>query len=352
MKKPPLLIRIRKKKIANNAAVTKTKDDDDGRKYFYSIRKDSFEELYENESLKDWTASCVVVCLVGVVYLNGVIQFARANVLAEAIIAFFFPFLGWIFYSTRQPHQFENASYRQKELIIIESIFNLLVVFLKYNLKFGFLENKNVADSLFVLFFSLQTFGFLRSEARSKRPICFLRSITLFIGIILQFLLGKANIDNNSVGSKSMESLITSDGRFLVFGFDAPNNLKLHYGFWLLGVLYIDYSHMLPHAALHLLHFCSYVLAVLSGEFWHVRLLTASHLFVIDAVLWLRAGITVAETPIARIPKAVLNLYAKYLPFVNLFSLFGCLACVLTSFYCGEEKILCTSVNIFPKALV
>lgn len=333
----------RKKKIINNdhhdddvAAITKTKDDG---KYFYSIRKDSFEELYENESIKDWLASCVVVCLVGVVYLNGVIQFARASVLAEAIIAFFFPLLGWVFYSTRQPDQLENASNRQKELIIIESIFNLLVVFLKCNQLSGFqfVQDKSVADSLFVLFFSLQTFGFLRSEARGKRPICFLRSVTLFIGILLQF-------SSNSNKQLTIKALHSSDGRFLVFGFDAPSNLKLHYGFWLLGVLYVDYSHMLPHAALHLLHFCSFLLAVLSGEFWHVRLLTASHLFVIDAVLWLRAGITVAETPIARIPKVVLKLYATYLPFVNLFSLFGCLACVITSLSCGEERMLCTSM--------
>ena len=68
--------------------------------------------------------------------------------------------------------------------------------------------------------------------------------------------------------SNRTANAMDKDGRFLVFGEDAPANVMLHYGFWLLGVLYVDYEDYVPNSANQATHFASFLLACFSGEFW------------------------------------------------------------------------------------
>lgn len=297
------------------------------------------------DSTREWLASCLVCAIIGATYVYGVVCTSRLGVLAEAIITIGSPVLGYVFYATRDETAVA-APARQRELIIIETVFNVMVVLAKFLLLYSswFRDAKRgeTSDVAFWLFFCLQTFGFTRSELRDRRLLSFIRSLTLFTSISVQaYLASHGDLRTNG------ESLLAAPtGALLVFGSDASRNVVAHYGYWLLGVLYIDYQVMLPHAAIQILHICSYLVSANSGEFWHrwvgslgvkggwitdpisSRLLTASHLFVVDAVLWFRAGFTVGETPIARMPKRVRAYYVMMRPFVDALSLGGCLVCV------------------------
>jgi hypothetical protein len=145
---------------------------------------------------------------------------------------------------------------------------------------------------------------------------------------------------------KNTANVIDEDGRFLLWGDDAPANVLLHYGFWLLGVLYVDYEEVLPNSANQATHLASYLVACFSGEFWHVRLLTASHLFLLDAILYFRAGITVSAAPLAVMPREVLRRYQQFLQLVNILSLAGCVFCLLTTVVCGPYQLLCMGQNL------
>jgi hypothetical protein len=63
-----------------------------------------------------------------------------------------------------------------------------------------------------------------------------------------------------------------------------------------------------------------------AGElFWHARLLTASHVFVMDAILLFREGFTVIESEFARMPDIAVKQYDHWIPYLNIISFLGCL---------------------------
>lgn len=71
------------------------------------------------------------------------------------------------------------------------------------------------------------------------------------------------------------------DGRLLVWGGDAPLALRLYYIAWCVNVLLVD-TRALPALSQAIVHFVSIGVAFGSGEFFHARLLTASHLLILD----------------------------------------------------------------------
>ena len=146
--------------------------------------------------------------------------------------------------------------------------------------------------------------------------------------------------------SKYTANVIDSEGRLLVFGEDAPANVMLHYGFWLCGVLFVDYEDFIENSGTQATHFGSFIVSCLSGEFWHARLLTASHLFVLDAILYFRNGITVSGAPLAIMPRRVVETYRKWLPLINLMTLAFCVFCMLTTVVCGPTRLLCFETDL------
>jgi len=151
-----------------------------------------------------------------------------------------------------------------RDLILIESIFNVLAVASKISIAYyGVYESNQVINGLFLGFFGLQTYGFISNEKKYTYLFSSIRSWTLFAQICLQrFHL------RHLAESGLTANVLDKDGRLLIWGEDAPANVMLHYGFWLLGVLYVDYEDFLPNSAIQATHLGSFLLACFSGEFW------------------------------------------------------------------------------------
>lgn len=73
-------------------------------------------------------------------------------------------------------------------------------------------------------------------------------------------------------------------GQFIMWGMEAGPMMKLNYLFWVSNVLLVDYAKFLPAFIIPVVHFASVAISFYSTEFWHVRLITASHLFILDGI--------------------------------------------------------------------
>jgi len=215
----------------------------------------SLTSAFVEDDTLQWLGGCFLVFVLGLTYQYGVVVAARTSVLWEIMLTCVVPFIGWLMFSEEK---ISEAPHRQGELILIELTFEAFVCLAKL-----FPQYSILANYAFCAFFVVQTAGFLRSEENLIPSE--LRSITLFMSICAQ----RWHYSSLAMSSDTA-TVVDADGRFLVFGKDAPPNIKLHYLFWLVGVLYVDYRSVLPHAALPALHFASFALAALSGEFWFV----------------------------------------------------------------------------------
>jgi len=284
-----------------------------------------------------WFASCVALMILSFTYLYGVLCAARLSVAWEACLTIGLPALSYLFFVS--PEASQTGATRMRDLILIESSFNFLSVIAKVFIEYQYHYNQamNIA---FLLFFVLQTYGFISNEKLYRGNVSSIRSWTLFTQICMQ----RWSLQYLS-HSDETANVIDAQGRLIVFGKNAPPNLILHYGFWLIGILYVDYGDYVSNSGMHVTHIASYLLSCLSGEFWHSRLLTASHLFVLDAILYFRNGVTVSAAPLAIMPRNVLAHYQRWLPIINWISFIGCLSCLTTTVICGGDKVLCMHID-------
>lgn len=232
-----------------------------------------------------------------------------------------------------------KPSTRMRDLILIESTFNVLVLLCKADMLWFDSLGNQIFNYFFLCFFVLQTVGFLDNEQAHKHWSSSIRSWTLFSTICMQrWYQRDFSVDDRTA------NVIDEQGRFLVFGEDAPASAMLHYGFWLVGILFVDYGAFIENSALQVLHIASFTVALLSGEFWHARLLTASHLFIVDATQFFRTGCTFQSWII--MPPEIAIPMKKLLPLINLVSLLGCSMCILTTVICGPTRLMCFAVDL------
>lgn len=284
-----------------------------------------------DSTVKVWFVSSLVTFFLASTYLFGVVEAAaRRSVLWEASISVALPIVTYAYFVTRDAASV--APKRTGELIFIESGFDVLAVLAKVSILYLDGWGNGLLFWGFALFFAVQTAGFLRSELHERKLASVLRSVSLFLHITLQWWWARQRAYDDHLAN-----VVDADGRLLPFGSDASRMLIAHYAFWVAGVLYVDYRSMLPNSALQAVHAASVVVAAFSGEFWHARLLTASHLFVLDAILWFREGITVVEAPFCHMPQTAFVLYDQLIPLVNVVSFVGCAGCLLGGWWCGPQ---------------
>ncbi len=161
---------------------------------------------------------------------------------------------------------------RVKELFFIESIFNVVVIISLIFINMESPLGNRIASWGFVLFFLVQTGGFIRTQIKRKKYHSVFQSAVGFVFIGIWWF---GIVDHSAV--------IDVNGRFLMWGQDAPFIIKLFYTIWATNVLLVDTNKM-PNLTQATMHFASIALSWWSGEFFHVRLLTASHLFLLDGV--------------------------------------------------------------------
>lgn len=229
----------------------------------------------EQVSAGRFLSSSALFAIVAAVYFVGIIGAARISIGFEAVIAMVVPaiclFGGY----------FEHADPRIKQLMWFESGYNLIALGNKLALVGGAGAVAGWIGWLFVGFFVFQVLGFLAFEFQEKRYLGMVPSAIL--GIVIFWWFSQAG----DVGG-----VIDAQGRFLMWGTEAPVAVRAIYAVWLFNAAIGDMNDVYPRAVV--VHVVSVAVALASGEFFHARLLTASHLFVLD----LAFGVTRMPSPV------------------------------------------------------
>ncbi len=209
------------------------------------------------------TSALFLFCATG--YCWAVVELARINVIYEALITVVF--LGIAIPFFKKADNWGDV----KRLIILESIFNVICLFAKLA-PLSEAGWSTVFDWLFALFFVGQVGGFLISQIKKKAWSCIPSSLAMGVALVIWFTQGSG-------------TQISDQGGVHFWGGNAPEYLQLMYVFWVLNVLLVDCKQYLPKVTLLLVHVASVFIALGSDDFFHARILTASHLFVIGAVV-------------------------------------------------------------------
>jgi len=211
-------------------------------------------------------SSCLLFFLGTLFYCYGIVHFARIHVAAEALITVAFVVLASRWFRR------EGEWVSRVRLMLLESFFNLICLLAKVLFLLGIVTQSGLVDNLFAAFFVLQVLGFVVSQLRKKRFAMLPASLAMGVGLAFWYASG------SGVSS-------TPDGALHFWGGDAPLPLRWMYVFWVLGVILIEYRQLLPKATILCAHVASVAVAFTSDEFFHARILTASHLFVINFVI-------------------------------------------------------------------
>jgi hypothetical protein len=216
--------------------------------------------------------SVILVAVFSAIYLVGLVELCRQSLLVEAGISLALPVFcaatGWF----RYQHP------RLIQLLVIESFYNLMVVGGKLSIALD-MHTANRAVALgFGVFFVLQLGAFVAFQLKRRSLHGVVQSLTAVL-LIGYWWMGLSEVSNT----------VDADGRFLMWGADAPLAIRLYYVIWVVNVLLVD-SPIMPWLRTATAHFVSVGLALWSGEFFHVRVLTACNLFVLDLVLGFGMG--------------------------------------------------------------
>lgn len=229
-----------------------------------------------------WTLA-VSGLLVGA-YLWGLVELARYSVWLEMGIVLCFP-LTLVLLGKIKPH-----SKRTLYLVGVETWFLLMVILAKWSIALDFALGNVIAKWGIALFFVFQVGGFLVAQIKRKKWAGFLQSICGggLIVLLFQIMPGENTVD--------------SAGRFWILGAEVPSWMMAFYTFWVINVIFSD-SKRFPHISQTWFQLLSVGIALFSGEFFHARLLTACHLFLLD--IWLHYSIGEAPySDLLRLPNA------------------------------------------------
>lgn len=213
------------------------------------------------------TITTILFFIASLIYLYFILEISRFHYGFEILIAVAFPLLGYRFY--QKADNWADI----KRLIILETGFNIICIAAKV---FNDVEiDYGIALSwAFAIFFIFQTGGFLISEVKKKKYKCLPSSIAMGIGLSYWFL--------SSFGEKT---IVTLNGEVQFWGSNAPIYLQIMYTFWVSNVFLVEFRQYLPKTTMYVAHAATMVIALFSNEFFHARVLTASHLFVISAMI-------------------------------------------------------------------
>jgi hypothetical protein len=159
------------------------------------------------------------------------------------------------------------------QLVLIESVFNLIAIIAKLASQQDLPSLNVVCGWAFGAWFLLQLGGFAIEQFRRRK----------FHGIV-QSSIALLMMSWWFFSVSSVVNVVDDGGRLLLWGEQTPVAILIMYSVWACNVLLVD-SLSLPLLRQATVQFVSIAVAIASGEFFHVRLLTACHLFVLDLVL-------------------------------------------------------------------
>jgi len=228
--------------------------------------KDTIDmSLYDSSTFK-MVSSVVILAILSGFYCFGLTQAVRGSMLLEVVVSLLLPLFFWAAKS------FQYFGPRLLQLVVIESLFNILIILSRASIRYDAVALNEICGWGFVAFFVVQTTGFLVIQLKRKRWHGVFQS-ALFFGALMVWW-----------WRAPMTGVIEDEvGRVLFWGEDAPIALQIFYSIWLINVLLVD-SPYIPKLNFAVVNFASLAVALTSGEFFHVRLLTACHLFVLEGV--------------------------------------------------------------------
>lgn len=285
-------------------------------------------------------------------YLWGVVMAARVSVFWEIVICVLLPLSGFLFRWERW------TSRRQRELIMLEGMYNVFVIITKLLILYNNSQGSEIMSYFFVFFFVLQVAGFVHHQVENRLWVGCMMSITMAASIAIQrwemreygYNPQTANLycktEVLKTLSKEAKDVYTTNcrgdfsGKFLMWGQDAGPMMKLNYLFWGTNVLMVDYAKFLPFLIIPVVHYASIAISFWSEEFWHVRLLTASHLFVLDGIALYKFGVIAKDW--CHMDGWMVPKWRDYVvPTIALVSLILCIMCPIVGGICGQQSLFC-----------
>ncbi|MFL0100875.1 hypothetical protein [Tenacibaculum maritimum] len=199
------------------------------------------------------------------IYCQGIVSLSRQSVWFEFMITIVVLLIAIPIF--QKSENFKDV----KRLIILETGFNIICLVAKVSpLEEG--KWSMALDIAFSVFFIFQIGGFIGSQIKSKNWRCLPSSIALGIGLLFW----------NAHGSGTS---ITVHNELQFWGGNTPKALQFVYFFWLLNLLFVEYRSLLPKLTLASVHLASFIIAFSSEEFFHARILTASHLVILNGIV-------------------------------------------------------------------
>ncbi|ENM5739913.1 hypothetical protein [Vibrio mimicus] len=197
--------------------------------------------------------SCILFFILVLIYFKGYYQAVQSEVSLAVILTLLLPVVFW-----RLVKPVDNQQ-EITRILILESGFNLLCVVTLLHI-----IPLDVMDRAFVIFFVFQAGGFLLVQLRKKAWISFTVSLCLSFAIFVWIV-------------SSGQTYLLDSGYIQLFGTPVPWQLKAIYTLWLLQLLLVEYRYILPKITLLLAHLASLVIALEAEDFFHARIVTASH---------------------------------------------------------------------------
>ncbi|EKZ9199836.1 hypothetical protein RFA42_004435 [Vibrio vulnificus] len=197
--------------------------------------------------------SALLFFLLVLLYFSGFYQAVQSSVISAVILTLLLPVLFW-----RLVKPVDNQA-EITRILLLESGFNLLcVVALLHLLPLALM------DKAFMVFFVLQAGGFLLVQRRKKAWLSFAVSVCLSFAILVWI-------------SQAGQPQVLDSGQLQLFGTAVPWQLKAIYTLWLLQLLLVEYRYILPKVTILLAHLASLTIALQAEDFFHARIVTASH---------------------------------------------------------------------------
>ncbi len=201
------------------------------------------------------------------IYFYGIALLCRKSIAIEILICLVFPLAAYSY-----KRSVDSVYPRVIQLIMVESTFMLFVIASKISILSGHEEVCRILGFGFRSLFIIQFFLFMLHQNKMKTYFGALRTL-MFLILVIPWL-----------SSTSLSGTIDSHGRYFFSGTHAPTYILVYYCSWVAGILFVD-SKTLPNFITAALHCASVFIALLSQEFFHIRLLTACHLFILDYLL-------------------------------------------------------------------
>ena len=218
--------------------------------------------ITQSGALRPLGALCATIALLAV-YQSALVLACRRSVWFEVALSVVVPAAVALSGRLRFVHP------RVMQLALIETYFCVVAIATKLCASAS-VGVRAAIGGLFAAFFVVQALGFVVAQRQRRSPHGVFQSAVL-LGLVAHWWLGRA----------SASGVIDADGRLLVFGVEAPLTVRVAYALWVSNVLLVQ-TRVLPRLEQAIVHGVSVAVALGSGEFFHARLLTACHLFVLD----------------------------------------------------------------------